>query len=140
MSSPCARCPKVLGVSCCEVKGDEQLATLTWADVDRLREATGRGPESFTEWEWLGEEEAARWSLLHPRWRGYFGPVLNAAKRRGEILHSPRGTGGFGYDPIFYVPAQQQTFAEMTPDLKRSYSHRGQAFQYLLPQMETLVE
>ena len=59
---------------------------------------------------------------------------------RGEILHSPRGTGGFGYDPIFYVPAQQQTFAEMTPEIKRSYSHRGQAFQALLPQIETLVK
>ncbi len=59
---------------------------------------------------------------------------------RGEILHSPRGTGGFGYDPIFYVPAQQQTFAEMTPDTKRSYSHRGQAFQSLVPQMETLFK
>lgn len=59
---------------------------------------------------------------------------------RGEILHSPRGTGGFGYDPIFYVPAQQQTFAEMTPEIKRSYSHRGQAFQALLPQMEAIVK
>ena len=59
---------------------------------------------------------------------------------RGEILHSPRGTGGFGYDPIFYVPAQQQTFAEMTPEIKRSYSHRGQAFQVLIPQIETLVK
>ena len=58
---------------------------------------------------------------------------------RGEILHTPRGTGGFGYDPIFYVPAQQQTFAEMTPDIKRSHSHRGKAFQALLPQMESLV-
>ncbi|MBE9093179.1 RdgB/HAM1 family non-canonical purine NTP pyrophosphatase [Tychonema sp. LEGE 07203] len=57
----------------------------------------------------------------------------------GEILHSPRGTGGFGYDPIFYVPAQQQTFAEMTPDIKRSHSHRGKAFEALLPQMESLV-
>jgi XTP/dITP diphosphohydrolase len=58
---------------------------------------------------------------------------------RGEILHSPRGTGGFGYDPIFYVPAQQQTFAEMTPEIKRSHSHRGRAFQALLPQIETIV-
>lgn len=58
---------------------------------------------------------------------------------RGEILHTPRGTGGFGYDPIFYVPAQQQTFAEMTPDIKRSHSHRGRAFQALLPQMANLV-
>jgi XTP/dITP diphosphohydrolase len=58
---------------------------------------------------------------------------------RGEILHTPRGTGGFGYDPIFYVPAQQQTFAEMTPDIKRSHSHRGRAFQALIPQMANLV-
>ena len=58
---------------------------------------------------------------------------------RGEILHTPRGTGGFGYDPIFYVPAQQQTFAEMTPDIKRSHSHRGRAFQALIPQMADLV-
>ncbi|WP_377480421.1 MAG: RdgB/HAM1 family non-canonical purine NTP pyrophosphatase [Microcoleus anatoxicus] len=59
---------------------------------------------------------------------------------RGEILQSPRGTGGFGYDPIFYIPAQQQTFAEMTPDTKRLYSHRGQAFQSLIPQIKTLVK
>lgn len=58
---------------------------------------------------------------------------------RGEILPTPRGTGGFGYDPIFYVPTQQQTFAEMTPDIKRSHSHRGRAFQALIPQMANLV-
>ncbi|MEG4445490.1 RdgB/HAM1 family non-canonical purine NTP pyrophosphatase [Microcoleus sp. AT9_B5] len=58
---------------------------------------------------------------------------------RGEILETPRGTGGFGYDPIFYVPAQQQTFAEMTPDIKRSHSHRGRAFHALIPQMTNLV-
>ena len=58
---------------------------------------------------------------------------------RGEILHTPRGTGGFGYDPIFYVPAQQQTFAEMTPDTKRSHSHRGRAFHALIPQIAKIV-
>ncbi|NJR25012.1 MAG: RdgB/HAM1 family non-canonical purine NTP pyrophosphatase [Richelia sp. CSU_2_1] len=58
---------------------------------------------------------------------------------RGEILHTPRGSGGFGYDPIFYVPQAQQTFAEMTPEIKRSHSHRGRAFQALLPQIEHLV-
>ncbi len=58
---------------------------------------------------------------------------------RGEILHTPRGTGGFGYDPIFYVPAQQQTFAEMTPDIKRSHSHRGRAFDALIPQIANIV-
>lgn len=55
---------------------------------------------------------------------------------RGEILSSPRGNGGFGYDPIFYVPEKQLTFAEMTPDLKRSISHRGKAIEALLRQLK----
>ncbi|MEJ1932290.1 RdgB/HAM1 family non-canonical purine NTP pyrophosphatase [Nostoc sp. NIES-2111] len=57
---------------------------------------------------------------------------------RGEILHAPRGNGGFGYDPIFYVPEKQLTFAQMTPELKKSVSHRGKAFAALLPQLEQL--
>lgn len=61
-------------------------------------------------------------------------------KCHGEILESPRGQGGFGYDPIFYVPSQQMTFAEMTPELKRTVSHRGLAFTLLLPQLLQLNE
>ncbi|MBD2529188.1 RdgB/HAM1 family non-canonical purine NTP pyrophosphatase [Nostoc flagelliforme FACHB-838] len=57
---------------------------------------------------------------------------------RGEILHAPRGNGGFGYDPIFYVQELQLTFAEMTRELKRSISHRGKAFTALLPQLEKI--
>ncbi|NJL90974.1 MAG: RdgB/HAM1 family non-canonical purine NTP pyrophosphatase [Coleofasciculaceae cyanobacterium SM2_1_6] len=57
----------------------------------------------------------------------------------GEILRQPRGSHGFGYDPIFYVPAHHQTFAEMTPALKRSISHRGQAFQLLLPRLQSIL-
>ncbi|MDF5724522.1 MAG: RdgB/HAM1 family non-canonical purine NTP pyrophosphatase [Rhizonema sp. PD37] len=59
---------------------------------------------------------------------------------RGEILYAPRGNGGFGYDPIFYVPEKELTFAEMTPDLKRSISHRGKAFASLLQQLEGIRE
>jgi len=44
---------------------------------------------------------------------------------RGEILTSPHGIDGFGYDPIFYVPAKQLAFAEMSLATKRSISHRG---------------
>ncbi|YAF96133.1 MAG: RdgB/HAM1 family non-canonical purine NTP pyrophosphatase [Nodularia sp. CChRGM 3473] len=58
---------------------------------------------------------------------------------RGEILHVPRGAGGFGYDPVFYVPEQQLTFAEMTKELKGSISHRGQALQALIPQLKTIL-
>lgn len=57
---------------------------------------------------------------------------------RGEILSAPRGDGGFGYDPIFYVPQKQLTFAEMTPEDKRSISHRGKAFAALLSQLKDL--
>jgi XTP/dITP diphosphohydrolase len=56
----------------------------------------------------------------------------------GEILHAPRGSNGFGYDPVFYVPAQKMTFAEMPSELKHSISHRGQAFKILLPQLKIL--
>ncbi|WGV23777.1 RdgB/HAM1 family non-canonical purine NTP pyrophosphatase [Halotia branconii] len=58
---------------------------------------------------------------------------------RGEILHAPRGNGGFGYDPIFYVPDKQLTFAEMGRELKGSISHRGQALKALIPQLKTLL-
>lgn len=58
----------------------------------------------------------------------------------GEILKSPRGTGGFGYDPIFYVPSQQQTFAEMSPATKGRISHRGVAFAQLMPELKQLSQ
>lgn len=57
---------------------------------------------------------------------------------KGEILKIPRGIKGFGYDPIFYVPNQQQTFAEMNPKVKQKISHRGKAFEILLPALKEL--
>lgn len=50
----------------------------------------------------------------------------------GEILEAPRGSGGFGYDPVFYFPAVGKTFAELAPDEKNQYSHRGKAFRKLI--------
>jgi XTP/dITP diphosphohydrolase len=50
---------------------------------------------------------------------------------RGEILTEVRGSDGFGYDPIFYVPAKQLTFAQMSKEVKRSISHRGVAFEVI---------
>jgi XTP/dITP diphosphohydrolase len=49
----------------------------------------------------------------------------------GRITAPPRGTGGFGYDPIFYYPPFGGTLAEMPADRKSSVSHRGQAFRKL---------
>ncbi len=48
---------------------------------------------------------------------------------RGEILLSPRGEGGFGYDPLFYMPAFEKTFGELTLDEKNAVSHRGNALE-----------
>ncbi|CAD5913420.1 dITP/XTP pyrophosphatase [Planktothrix tepida] len=58
---------------------------------------------------------------------------------QGTITLEPQGTGGFGYDPIFYVPEVQMTFAQMPAELKHQLSHRGQAFQGVLPQLQALL-
>jgi XTP/dITP diphosphohydrolase len=51
----------------------------------------------------------------------------------GLILDSPRGTGGFGYDPLFFLPQLDRTMAEIDLETKLSLSHRGRAFAALLP-------
>ncbi|WP_313071340.1 XTP/dITP diphosphatase [Atlantibacter hermannii] len=53
----------------------------------------------------------------------------------GEITHAPAGEGGFGYDPIFYVPSEGKTAAELTREEKSAISHRGQALKQLLEAM-----
>jgi XTP/dITP diphosphohydrolase len=58
---------------------------------------------------------------------------------KGEILFAPQGDSGFGYDPVFYLPEHQLTFAQMPTDLKAQYSHRGQALAILLPQLQSLI-
>jgi XTP/dITP diphosphohydrolase len=50
----------------------------------------------------------------------------------GEILSRPRGTLGFGYDPLFYLPEQNKTMAELDARTKLSFSHRGRALVHLL--------
>jgi XTP/dITP diphosphohydrolase len=51
----------------------------------------------------------------------------------GVILEAPRGTGGFGYDPLFFLPPLDRTMAEIDLEAKLSLSHRGRAFAALLP-------
>lgn len=54
------------------------------------------------------------------------------ARVDGEILASQRGEGGFGYDPIFFFPPLNKSFAELTVEEKNQHSHRGKAFRRLL--------
>src|SRR5438067_11927796 len=53
-------------------------------------------------------------------------------KAEGTIIEEPRGSNGFGYDPLFYFPAIGKSFAELTPQQKAKYSHRGAAFRAFL--------
>ena len=55
---------------------------------------------------------------------------------QGVILHAPRGSGGFGYDPLFYFLQLGKTFAELSAAEKARVSHRGQAFRKFLEWME----
>ncbi len=57
----------------------------------------------------------------------------------GEILEEPRGSGGFGYDPVFYFPALERTFAELPAEEKNQRSHRGKAFRRLLAALSSML-
>ncbi|MDA7977196.1 MAG: RdgB/HAM1 family non-canonical purine NTP pyrophosphatase [Pirellulales bacterium] len=59
---------------------------------------------------------------------------------RGEILSTPRGTEGFGYDPLFEIPEYRKTFAELGAAVKSALSHRGRAMRKLSAKLATLVK
>lgn len=57
----------------------------------------------------------------------------------GRILEAPRGSGGFGYDPVFLVEGTERSFAEMAQEEKARVGHRGRAFSALEPQLRQLL-
>ncbi len=62
-------------------------------------------------------------------------PVIAQGVWQGEILNEPQGDGGFGYDPLFWLPELQATAASLAPADKNKISHRGQAIRQLLQQL-----
>jgi XTP/dITP diphosphohydrolase len=62
-------------------------------------------------------------------------PLIACGEWHGEILATPRGTAGFGYDPLFLVSELEQTAAEIPAELKNVLSHRGNAFRQLLDKL-----
>jgi len=58
-------------------------------------------------------------------------------RAEGTIVETPRGSGGFGYDPYFFFPSLRKTFAELTPEEKFQVSHRGVAFRKLIEYLRT---
>jgi len=63
-------------------------------------------------------------------------PIICQASWEGEITQSQQGREGFGYDPVFYVPSEGCTSAQLTKDEKNALSHRGQALKMLLAQFK----
>lgn len=63
-------------------------------------------------------------------------PLIATASWAGRILSEPRGTGGFGYDPLFWLEEQQCASAELPPDEKNRLSHRGQALAAMVRQLQ----
>ena len=62
-------------------------------------------------------------------------PVIAEGRWNGEIIAAPRGQGGFGYDPLFWLPDLQRTVAELSADEKNRLSHRGQALRALVEKL-----
>lgn len=66
-------------------------------------------------------------------------PILCHGVWEGRILTEPRGEGGFGYDPLFFVPSHHCASAELSKDEKNRISHRGKAMQELLRALSALA-
>lgn len=64
-------------------------------------------------------------------------PIIAEGEWHGEIVAAERGEGGFGYDPLFYLPAYGQTAAELDAPTKNAVSHRGQAMAVLVERLRT---
>lgn len=65
-------------------------------------------------------------------------PLICEGSWEGRILDTPRGNGGFGYDPLFLIPERNQTSAELPPEVKNEISHRGRAMRLLARQLAAL--
>ena len=62
-------------------------------------------------------------------------PIIAYGQWWGEILTQAKGTGGFGYDPLFFITSENSSAAELPADIKNKLSHRGQASQHLIKQL-----
>lgn len=66
-------------------------------------------------------------------------PLIAEGRWYGEVIDTPRGSGGFGYDPYFLIPELGRTAGELTPEEKNAISHRGQALAQLVMKLRSLT-
>ncbi|MCL4136601.1 UNVERIFIED_CONTAM: hypothetical protein GTU68_019028, partial [Idotea baltica] len=67
-------------------------------------------------------------------------PLICQANWQGSILTSPQGNGGFGYDPLFWVPQHHCTAAELSLEQKQAISHRGKAIRQFISQFQSSLK
>jgi len=103
------------------------------SDEDRIQKLIGemRGK--------TGDDRAARFVCVLAVARGGRVFTVTSDFVGGILLEEPRGSDGFGYDPIFYVNEVKKTFAELSRDEKNRLSHRGKAFRKMLAALTTAV-
>ena len=92
------------------------------ANLELLLAQVGDVPE-----EHLGAAFVCAAALVRPTGE----ELVTHGEQRGRLVRTPRGDGGFGYDPIFLADGQTRTNAELTPAEKDAISHRGKAFRAL---------
>jgi XTP/dITP diphosphohydrolase len=85
------------------------------------------------------DQRSARFQCLmvYMRHAGDPTPRIFQGTWEGSILREPRGSGGFGYDPVFLVPEMNRASAELPPDVKNRLSHRGQALRQLVASLRS---
>ena len=64
-------------------------------------------------------------------------PLIAVGRAPGEITREPVGEHGFGFDPVMFIPAFGQTFAQLPPEVKNAHSHRGQAARQMVELIRT---
>ena len=85
------------------------------------------------------EQRSARFQCVMVYMRHHLDPtpLICQGTWEGHILFAARGSNGFGYDPIFYVPSHDCSSAELPPEIKNRLSHRGQALRKLIANLPT---
>lgn len=134
----------------CEACGQPAVADDSGLCVDALQGAPGVYSARYGG---EGLDDVERYQLLLQNMRGqmprsckfvsaiccYFpnGDTITAiGECHGTLAYAPKGEDGFGYDPIFFVPAQKKTFAELTSQEKNAISHRGKALEEFKEKLE----
>ena len=137
----------------CEASGQPAVADDSGLCVDALQGAPGVYSARYGG---EGISDVERYELLLQNMRGqcsrsckfvsaiccYFpnGETVTAVGEcHGTLAYAPKGTDGFGYDPIFFVPALKKTFSELTAQEKNSISHRGKALAEFKEKLENYL-